>query len=123
MATDSSVSGVRDHLFLLSPLFPDAKLGPGPYHCPECAQVEGLLSFFPFLRSRIDVSYVDFPRPRPAVVALVGPDNQGCPVLVLGAGSSAPTGAKVGPTGRAFVSGATAISEYLAGAHGISRPH
>ena len=38
----------RDHLFLLTPLFPDAKLGPGRYHCPECAQVEGLLSYFPY---------------------------------------------------------------------------
>jgi len=37
----------RDHLFLLTPLFPDAKAGPGRYHCPECAQVEGLLSYFP----------------------------------------------------------------------------
>jgi hypothetical protein len=123
MATDSPRSGTRDHLFLLTPLFPDAKLGPGLYHCSECAQIEGLLSFFPFLRSRIDVSYVDFPRPRSAVVPLVGPENQGCPVLVLGAGSTAPAGAKVGPSGLAFVSGAVAISEYLAAGHGISRPH
>ncbi|MBM3874654.1 MAG: DUF3088 domain-containing protein [Verrucomicrobia bacterium] len=123
MASDTTGAGSRDHLFLLSPLFPDAKLGPGLYHCPECAQVEGLLSFFPFLRSRLEVSYVDFPRPRAAVVPLVGPENQGCPVLVLGAGSVAPAGAKVGPAGRAFVSGAAAISTYLAAAHGISQPH
>lgn len=123
MTIPSTGAEARDHLFLLSPLFPDAKLGPGLYHCPECAQVEGLLSFFPFLRSRLEVSYVDFPRPRAAIVPLVGPENQGCPVLVLGAGSVAPAGAKVGPAGRAFVSGAAAISAYLAAAHGISQPH
>ena len=83
----------RDHLFLLTPLFPDAKAGPGRYHCPECAQVEGLLSYFPYLRARLEVSYVNFPRPRPAVVALVGAENQGCPVLVLA--GEAPAGVKV----------------------------
>jgi hypothetical protein len=123
MASDASGSPLRDHLFLLTPLFPDPKLGPGAYYCPECAQMEGVLSFFPFLRSRIDVSYVDFPRPRPAVVALVGSENQGCPVLVLGTAAVAPVGAKIGPTGRAFLSGAGPISEYLAATHGVSRPH
>lgn len=114
----------RDKLFLLTPLFPDAAAGPGQFHCPECAEVEGLLSYFPFLRSRIDVSYVDFARPRPAVVAVLGTENQGCPVLVLG--GEAPQGIAVqhhAPTGRTFISGSRAIAVYLAAAHGISRPH
>lgn len=113
-----------DQLFLLTPLFPDPKAGPGLYHCPECAQIEGLLSYFPFLRSRVEVRYVDFPRPRAVVVALLGADHQGCPVLVLG--GAAPAGVAVqhhAPTGRNFVSGYPAIAGYLAAAHGISRPH
>lgn len=113
-----------DTLFLLTPLFPDAKAGPGRFHCPECAQVEGLLAYFPFLRSRLEVRYVDFPRPRPEVVALLGAENQGCPVLVLG--RAAPAGTKVqhhAATDRDFVSGYAAIAAYLAAAHGISQPH
>jgi hypothetical protein len=114
----------RDQLFLLTPLFPDAKAGPGRYHCPECAQVEGLLGYFPYLRGRLEVSYVDFPRPRPAVVALVGAENQGCPVLVLA--GDPPADVKVlhhVPTGRNFISGYAGIAAYLAAAHGSSEAH
>ena len=114
----------RDHLFLLTPLFPDAAAGSGTFHCPECGQVEGLLSYFPYLRTRLDVSYVDFSRPRPAVVAAIGAENQSCPVLVLG--GAAPAGIPVqhhAQTGRTFIAGAAGIASYLAAAHGISRPH
>lgn len=114
----------RDHLFLLSPLFSDPAAGPGPFHCPSCAQIEGLLGFFPFLRSRLEVTYVDFARPRPAIIALLGAENQSCPVLVLG--GAVPAGVTVQhhvPTNRDFVTGAPAIAAYLAAAHGISQPH
>lgn len=114
----------RDQLFLLPPLFADAKAGTGRFHCPECAQVEGLLSYFPFLRARIDVSYVDFPRPRSEVIALVGAENQGCPVLVIaGEAPATVTVQHHAPTGRNFVSGYAAIAAYLAAVHGISEPH
>ena len=114
----------RDQLFLLTPLFLDRAAGAGPFHCPECAQIEGLLGYFPFLRSRLDVSYVDFARPRPAIIALLGAENQSCPVLVLG--GAAPAGIAVlhhVPTNRDFVAGAAAIATYLAAAHGISQSH
>ena len=58
------------------------------------------------------------------MIALVGAENQGCPVLVLA--GAAPDGVAVGhhaPTGRNFVSGYAAIAGYLAGVHGISKPH
>ena len=62
----------RDVLFLLRPDFRDAAQGEQPFFCPDSALVEGLLSFYPQLRQRLDVRYVDFPRPRPAIVALLG---------------------------------------------------
>jgi hypothetical protein len=114
----------RDQLFLLPPLFADPKAGAGRFHCPECAQVEGVLSYFPFLRDRLEVNYVDFPRPRPDVIALVGAENQGCPILVLG--GTAPVRVTVrhhAPTGRNFVSGYAEIAAYLAAVHGTSDPH
>jgi hypothetical protein len=38
----------RDLLFLLKEDFPD---GPGaPYYCPDCAQITGVLAYFPKLR-------------------------------------------------------------------------
>ena len=112
----------KPQLFLLQPSFADPAVGPGVFHCPHCARIEGLLSFFPFLRTRLDVHYVDFRRPRTAIVDLVGTENQSCPVLVL-APDEEVAGAQRASTGRAFLSGAERISGYLAQVHGISASH
>lgn len=113
----------RDILFLLKHDFPD---GPGvPYYCPECAQLNGVLHYYPQLRHALEVRYVDFPRPRPEIVALIGGENQSCPVLVLaGAPPAAAEGCEIGVhQGRHFVSGAEAIGNYLSRAYGVGRPH
>jgi hypothetical protein len=113
----------RDVLFLLKHGFED---GPGaPWYCPECAEINGLLHYHPELRHHIDVRYVDFQRPRPEVIALLGEPNQSCPVLVLGDESphNAPD-AQISPTGhRRFIAGAHAIGTYLSSAYGTARPH
>jgi hypothetical protein len=113
----------RDILFVLKENFPD---GPGvPYFCPDCAYINGVLGYFPKLRHDLDVRYVDFPRPRKDIVELIGPDHQGCPVLVLGA--PPPMDAMELCTGqvngRFFISGPKAISQYWSHVQGISRPH
>jgi len=72
---------MKDQLFILRPgFFEGAK---GPLYCADSVAVEGLLSFAPALREAVDVHYVDLPRPRAAVVALIGEENQSIPVLVL----------------------------------------
>src|SRR5256885_4680130 len=60
----------RDHLYLLKPDFFDN--GKGPYFCPGCAQIVGLLDFYPELKQRLSVEYVDFPRPRSKLAACWG---------------------------------------------------
>jgi len=113
----------RDILFLLKEDFPD---GEGlPYFCPDCAIITGVLSYFPKLRHSLDVKYVDFPNPRKEIVELVGPTNQGCPVLVM---YKAPPMDAIGflngqHNGRYFISGAKAIALYWSYIHQISRPH
>lgn len=112
----------RDILFLLKHDFPD---GVERYYCPECTEINGVLHYYPALRHHLDVRHVDFPRPRPDVVALVGEANQSCPVLVL---SQKPvvdlSGITVGEhQGRYFVSGAKEIGTYLARVHGTGYPH
>ena len=69
--------GMKDQLYLLKPGFMDK--GAGPFFCPGCALVEGLLSFYPDLRGKIEVHYIGFPRPRPEIVSILGADNQGAP--------------------------------------------
>jgi len=75
-------------LFLLKADFQDAsRADDKKYFCPDCVMIEGLLSFYPKLRSELEVTYVDFARPRKVLVDLVGEANQSCPVLVLEDGS------------------------------------
>src|ERR1041385_5146496 len=57
----------RDQLFLLPGAFPDPAIGSGFFHCIECARIEGLLSYQPGLRARIDVHYILHARPRAAL--------------------------------------------------------
>ncbi len=74
---------MKDQLYLLRPGFHNA--GVGPLYCNDSAPVEGMLSFFPTLRGLVDVQYLDFPRPRRALVEALGEQHQGLPVLILAA--------------------------------------
>ncbi|MBL8888770.1 MAG: DUF3088 domain-containing protein [Planctomycetaceae bacterium] len=113
----------RDVLYLLKAEFTD---GPGqPYYCPDCAQITGVLSYFPQLRYSLDIRHVDFARPRNEIVALIGTENQGCPVLIL-ADAPFPQASEFVSgvhNGKSFVSGAKSIANYWSATHGISRPH
>jgi hypothetical protein len=112
---------MKDRLYLLKSDFLDqGKI----YFCPGCAQVEGMLSFYPALRERIEVQYIEFPRPRPSLVAEVGEENQGCPKLVLGGEYAIPPSITVAEAkGRRFVSAPLEICRYLASAYGVGEPH
>jgi len=112
----------HDQLYLLKPGFQDQGK---TYFCPGCAEMVGLLEFYPALKQRVDVHYVDFPRPRPELAPLLGEENQSCPVLVLkSAPSTLPAHRAVRhANGHAFVEGAREIAEYLAHVHGIGIPH
>ena len=113
----------RDILFLLKEKFDD---GPGqPYYCPQCAEITGVLAYFPELKHKLDIRFVDFPRPRKDVIALIGEAHQGCPVLVLAEKPLADAVELMSGNfnGRYFVSGPREIAAYWARVNGISRPH
>jgi Protein of unknown function (DUF3088) len=113
---------MRDKLFLLEPDFED---GDGlRYYCPECAQIQGVLSFYPQLRNELEVEYVNFARPRKAIAELIGEANQGAPVLIVDDPSSLPVGVEYDEfEQRRFVSGAMPIGRYLAKRYGVAYPH
>ena len=71
----------RDTLFMLDPNSLKAEVK--PRFCPDCAVVAGYLSFYPAVESGLTVRFVEPSRPRLKIVALLGEDNQGAPVLVL----------------------------------------
>jgi hypothetical protein len=113
----------KDRLFLLKPDFHDS--GKGPY-CPDGVAIEGLLSYYPKLRTQLEVSYVDFPRPRVPLATELGPDNQGCPVLIFGDDAAAGKAAGLAvrrAQGKAFLSEPADIRAYLSMAYGIGTAH
>jgi hypothetical protein len=112
----------KDILFLLGPDFDD---GGAPWYCRECAEVRGLLAYYPQLADRIEVRTMAYPRPRAAMVELLGDAHQNCPTLVIASGEQEPPADLAVKTanGRRFVDDAKTIGEYLAAAYGIGRPH
>ncbi|ACB95474.1 DUF3088 domain-containing protein [Beijerinckia indica] len=112
----------RDKLFLIEPGFQDAQKPGERFVCPHCNQVEGLLSAFPDLATRLDVERIPFARPRKPVIALLGEDNQSLPLLILG--KEAPIPADAEHYGEnAFVNTTARILELLSERHGFPRLH
>ena len=73
-----------EKLFLLKPGFEDPTRNTGKYYlCPPCTLIEGLLSIYPNLRKKLEVNYINFVKPRKAIIDLIGEENQSCPVLIL----------------------------------------
>src|SRR5262245_30685056 len=112
----------RDRLFLLRPDFTDPAYPGERFYCWHCALLEGVLVSFPALTSKIEVERIAWPRPRQALVDLLGADNQSVPLLLLAA--DAPDELA---TGRfrdlRFVDDKDAILAVLSRRHGIPRPH
>jgi len=97
-------------LFLLKADFKDLNRGDDKrYFCPDCVMIEGLLSYYPRLANELEVKYVNFARPRPVLVDLLGEENQSCPVLVLEDGS--------------FINDTAGIINHLTEKHQIGHAH
>lgn len=112
---------MKDSLFLLRPGFVDRGAS---YFCPYCAQVTGFLTYFPQVRDTLEVTELDFPRPRQRLIDLVGEANQGMPLLVLGGEPVAVPDVTIGEAnGHRFVKDAISIVRYLAATRGVPLPH
>jgi len=112
----------RDRLFLLRPGFTDPAYPGQVFYCWHCALMEGVLASFPDLAERLDVERIAWPRPRQAVVALVGEGNQSVPLLVLG--EDGPDDAEAESHGNTrFIAGKDRILAALSRRHGFPDPH
>lgn len=113
----------RDVLFVLRPGFTDRG---SRWFCPYSAQVIGFLSYYPEVRETVDVRELDFPRPRQAMIELVGEEHQSAPLLVLAGGAEPASvdGVTIGEAdGRRFVEKTIEILRYLAATRGVPGPH
>lgn len=113
----------KDRLYLLAAGFEDPALDSGGrgWVCPACTMVEGFLAAFPQVRDQLEIVYYPYPRPRAAIVDLIGEDHQGMPVLILA--EPAEGGDILHANGHAFISSDKAILRYLAAKHGVAAPH
>lgn len=114
-------------LFLLKPDFTDSnndnegKL----YFCPDCAIFEGVIKYYPQLEKMIEIHRVDFKRPRPELIDLIGIENQSCPVLVIDKTeeSSTDTSYFTSSGNKLFVNSQELIARYLTEKFGIGILH
>lgn len=100
---------MKDQLFIMTPGFMNDDKG--PFYCGDSVSVEGLLGFFPELRKKIDVTYIDFPRPRQAIIDLLDTEHQSVPVLILSPDSDTAEAKTI--NGRMFIDDEKAIRAYL----------
>lgn len=110
----------RDTLFLLPPGFSDNERRE---YCPECAEMWGLLSYFPAIKESVEIIYQPIDKPRSDIVALLGHKNQNCPTLVLHADSSSFEDCGImQKSGHRFINNARDIGKYYAQRYGTPHP-
>ena len=110
----------KDVLFLLPPGFEDNNRRE---FCPECAEIWGVLSYFPAIRESLEIRYQPIARPRLELVAKLGEAHQNCPTLVLAKGAEAGPHAEVKESqGVRFIDNARDIAKYFAHKFGTPFP-
>ncbi len=113
---------MRDRLYLLDPQFDDPAYPGRSFYCRDCLTLDGLLARFPDKASLLEVVRIPYPRPRDAVVAVVGEAHQNLPLLVLAPGAD-PALADGRHDGTYFVGDLKALLHALHVRHGFPEAH
>lgn len=107
-------------LFLLAPGF---EANGRREFCPECAEIWGVLHYFPAIKEALDIRYEPLAHPRPGLVEILGEGEWNCPTLILTEGVDAGSDAKVKITnGVRFLDSARDIAKYFAHRFGTPFP-
>lgn len=110
----------RDILFMLPPGVKEQDVFE---YCPECAEVWGLLAYFPAIKEGLDIRYQDIVRPRTEMMSLLGEGHQNCPTLVLQDISPHADSANIKLiNGYRFIDNARDIGRYWAERYGTPVP-
>jgi len=110
----------KDTLFLLPPGFED---NDRREFCPECAELWGVLHYYPAIKEALDIRYVEITHPRQPICELLGEGHWNAPTLVLSAASTMPQmdGIK-SSNGRSYLGSARQIACYFGIRFGIAHP-
>ena len=111
---------MKDKLFLLPPGFEDN--GRREF-CPECAEIWGVLSYYPAIKESLEIIYVELAHPRVAICDLLGEGNWNAPTLVLSEASAGAANVAVEYSNdRAYLGSARQIAAYFAAKFGTAVP-
>ncbi len=90
-------------------------------YCPECAEMWGVLSYFPAIKEALDIRYMPIDKPREEMAKRLGAENQNCPTLVLT--QKPPQGIRVkSANGHDFIDNARGIGFYFSKVYGTPVP-
>ncbi len=110
----------KDKLFLLPPGFYDNNRRE---YCPECAEIWGVLSYFPAIKESLEIEYMPIAKPREPMVKLLGEKNQNCPTLILAQSSPEFDGVNIySKNSYRFMNNARDIGKYYASRFGTPTP-
>lgn len=110
----------RDQLYLLAPGFEDR--GRREF-CPECAEIWGVLSYFPAIKEAVEIHYQPLAHPRPGLVSALGEGRWNCPSLILHPDADAGREARVREAGgQRVLDNARDIAKYFAHRYGAPMP-
>ena len=110
----------KDVLFLLPPGF---ERNDRREFCPECAEIWGVLSYFPSIRDALDIVHVGLEHPRTEIVAVLGDGRYNAPTLVLHPGTLvSPDVSTEEANGLRYLSSARSIARLFAHRYGTPFP-
>ena len=110
----------KDVLYLLAPGFREDRRRE---FCPECAEIWGVLAYFPAIREALEIRYEPLAHPRPGLVGALGEGRWNCPTLILADAAAAGPQAQVKTAGGArYLDNARDIAKYFAHRFGTPFP-
>jgi len=110
----------KDTLFLLPPGFEDNNRRE---FCPECAELWGVLHYYPAIKEALHIDYVGISHPRLPICSVLGQGRWNAPTLVFSSVADIPAGLNVKMSnGRSYLGAARDIANYFAAQFGTAVP-
>lgn len=108
----------RDTIFMLPPGFEDNSQR---QFCPECAELFGLLAYYPAIRDAVEIVHIGITHPRAPITDVLGEGNFNAPTLVLASGTDTPDGVSFKTAnGRKYIDSTRGIAALWAARYGIA---
>lgn len=108
----------KDILFLLPPGFED---NDRREFCPECAELWGVLNYYPAIKEALEIRYVGIDHPRAPICDLLGDGRWNAPTLIVTAPEPDIIGLR-SDNGHAHLGSARDIAKYFARKFGTAMP-